>query len=267
MEIMKKIVSGFCKVILFVCVILFLLSFSVDGLMEDGVSVIVSNTLRQIPEFEVVVKNEKVNEFIKSPEAQKFIKEYVEPFIDEDIDISKVDIGEAVLTFIEINKEKIEEIIEQPIDMTEVEKIVNSEEMKEINKQYIEIVSKSRETVPVEVKNTIHTYNYFISGKFRILIGVIGGIMLLLISLINKSYHSWIKTLGKTMIGSSITIGIISLLGLFAINGLFRMMEYSNLTFSYKNSLITSGLCLIIGIIMVVIYNKVVKQSETVTSE
>lgn len=267
MEIFKKIMLGIAKVILFNCMFLFMFSFSIKGLMNDGISVILSNKLAQIPEFEIVVKEEKVNELIKSPETQEFIKEFVEPMIDSDVDISKIDIGGDVLTFIETNKEKLEAIVGQPIDISEVEKVVKSEEFQEVNKQYIEIVSRSRETVPVSVKNTIHAYTYFMSSEFRALMGIIGGVMLFVIALIKKPHYSFIKTFGKSLAGNGFMIGVISIFWLFAANGLFKIMEFENVTFDYKNALIMSGVSLVTGIIIVVVYNKIIKRKEIATSE
>lgn len=268
MEIFKQIGLGVSKVILFICIFLLMLSFSMDGLIENSVSLIVQSSLVQMPNFEIVeVENEKVNELIKSPEAQEFIQNYIEPIISGNVDTSKINIGKDILTFVEANKEKIEKIIGQPIDIEKVKEFTESEEVKEVNEQYLEIVLKASEEVPTPVKKTIHTYEYFVSSSFKILMGIISGFMLVVIAFINKSYHSWIKTLGKALIGSSITLGILSGIGLLIINSLIKMMEVGNTSFGYENALITTGVGLVLGIIMVVGYKRVVKEPVKVLSE
>lgn len=268
MEIMKKIMSGTCKVILFICIFLLMLSFSIDGLMENSISLIVSNSLVEVPGFEIIeVENEKVNELIKSSEAQEFIKEYVEPLIGGELDSSKIDIGGDIFTFVEANKGKIEEIIGQPIDMEKVEAFTRSEEIEKVNEHYLEIVSEASDAVPTPVKSTLHAYTYFISNNFRILMGIISGVLLFIIAFINKSYYSWIKTFGKTLIGSSIIVGVLSGLGILVMNLFFKMMEFSNVSFDYRNMLITIGISLLVGIIIVVVYKKVVKEDKSVIAE
>lgn len=268
MEIMKKVSSGIAKVILFICIFLLMLSFSMEGLIENSVSLIVQNSLVQMPNFEIVeVENEKVNELIKSPEVQEFIKNYIEPVIDGKYDVSKINIGKDIFEFVEANKEKIEDIVGQPIDMEKVKEFTESEEIKEVNDKYLKIVSKASEEVPTPVKKTIHVYDYFVSGNFKILMGIISGVALVVITFVSKSYHSWIKTFGKTLIGSSIVFGVLSGIGLLIINGLIKMMEVGNVTFEYKNVLITTGVSLLLGIIMVVVYNMVVKEQGKVPTE
>lgn len=261
MEILKKIVSGIFKVILFGCVFLLVLSFSAKEMLQDGISSVVSSNLIQIPGIEMVkVENEKVNEFVQSPEVQEFMMQYVETIMGEEVDTTKINIGEDILEFVATNKEEIEEVTGQPIDMEKLEEFTKSEEMQQINEQYILMVTDAKENVPVEVKNVMQAYSFFLTSKFKILMGIIGAVAIGIIALINKSWYSWLKTVSKVLISCGIVIGLFAFAGTTILSNIFKALDYGNITLEYMDALIVAGVTIVSGIVIAIIYRLIEKR-------
>lgn len=261
MEILKKIVSGIFKVILFGCVFLLVLSFSAKEMLQDGISSVVSSNLIQIPGIEMVkVENEKVNEFVQSPEVQEFMMQYVETIMGEEVDTTKINIGKDILEFVATNKEEIEEVTGQPIDMEKLEEFTKSEEMQQINEQYILMVTDAKENVPVEVKNVMQAYSFFLTSKFKILMGIIGAVAIGIIALINKSWYSWLKTVSKVLISCGIVIGLFAFAGTTILSNIFKALDYGNITLEYMDALIVAGVTIVSGIVIAIIYRLIEKR-------
>lgn len=266
MIILKRVGSIIFKVILLVCVFLLLLSFSAKEMMKDGISSIISSNLVQIPGIEMIkVKNEKVAEFVQSPETQKFVMNYIETLMNEDVDTTKINIGEDILEFVTANKEKIEEITGQPIDMEKLEEFTKSTEMQEINEQYILMITDVKKNVPVEVKNMIQTYNFFLTNNFKILMTVISVVSILGIALIDKSWYSWLKPVSKVLICCGIVIGLFVFVGTTIFNNILKTLNYGKIILDYNNVLIVVGSSIVGGIILAIIYrliNKRIKENS-----
>lgn len=258
---MKKLGTILFKVVLLVCVFLLLLSFSVDGMIKDGISSVVNSNIVEIPGFEELgIDGKKVTELIESDEGQELITKYVDPILGGEVDIENINIGSDILEFVNENKETIEDIIGQPIDMAEVESIVQSEEMNQLTEKYVEIVDQTSENVPVEVKNMVYAYGYFFTNQFRILMGVISGIMIILIALLEKSFYSWMKTIGKTLTGCGILIIIFVYAGPAILEMVLESLNFGILSFDTKNSLMCGIVSLVVGIVLLIVHGMIDKR-------
>lgn len=258
---MKKLISLLFKVVLLVCVFFLLLSFSVDGMIKDGISSVVNSNIVEIPGFEELgIDGEKVTELIESEEAQELITKYVEPVLGGEVNVENINIGSDILEFVNANKETIEEIVGQPIDMAEVESLVQSEEMNQLTEKYVEIVDQTRGSVPVEVKNMVYTYGYFFTKQFRILMSVISGVMILLIALVEKSFHSWMKIVGKTLAGCGILISLFAYVGPAILSKVLESMNFGMVSFDSKNGLMCGLVSLVIGIVLMIVHGMIDKR-------
>ncbi len=258
MEKLRMIVSGLFKVVLLVCVFFLLISFSASGILKDGLSSVVGSKMFLIPGFEEVsVNNDKVMEFIQEPETKEFIMEYIDPIIGGEVDVDDINLGEDIYSFVLNNRDKIEEIVGEPIDMEQLKEFTDSEEMQAINEQYIDVVVNTKEIVPTEVKTMVHTYSFFLTGKFRLLMGIISGTAILLIALLEKSYHSWMKTVGKTLIGCGFVIVLFTLVGSSILNSILEAFDFFVFNLEYKNALRVAIISIIIGVVLAVIYSRV----------
>ncbi len=255
MEIFKKIILGVSRVVLFFSLFLLLSSFAMDGMVRLGISSIVSESLMQDSTFDDAIEDkEKINELFQKTETQEFVRKYFEPVISGDVDISKVNLGGDILEFVEHNKEKIEEVIGQPIDMERVEEFTKSKEMATLNDGYIEVVSKANDAVPTEVKNVIKICNFILSGRFRIMMGLISLLTIVIIAFIKKSYYDWIGIVGNDLIGCGSIVLIGSVGGLLVLNAMFDALKLGNITFKFGNVAIVSGGAIVVGIILKFIY-------------
>lgn len=258
---MKKIVAGLFKVILLVCVFFLLLSFSVNGMIKDGISSVVNSNLDVIPELnEIGIDGEKIAELMEDEEVQELVMEYVEPVLGGEVDIENVNIGEDIFEFVNENKSKIEEVVGQPIDMEKVEEFTRSEEMNKINDQYKDVVIQTSGEVPVEVKNMVYTYGFFFTTQFRSLMTGIIVLAIVVIMIIEKSFHSWMSSVGKTLTGCGILLGVFVFAGSTILTKVLETFEFGTISFDYKNGLICAVISVVLGIILMIVYSMIEKR-------
>lgn len=142
----------------------------------------------------------KLDKIISSKEAKELIDKYINPFLNDEIDVSDVNIGFDLINFIKNNESKIEEIIGEEINILEFENYLVSEEIDKVNEIYKEAVSLMHKDVPKEVKSIISGVKYFFSDEFRNVMFCGSIISLILTILLQWSYYVWIRTLGNTFI-------------------------------------------------------------------
>ena len=230
-----------------------ILSFSLNGFIKGGVSsLLVSNPVSVKMFDEIGIDSEKIQVFAKGEEVQEFVNGYIEPVIDGSIDVDSVDIGTDILMFINDNKEKIEEVIGHPLPMEKIETYTQGEEIEKINDSYKELVSEVSNNVPVEIKNSISVFRYFLSNEFRLIIMGICLVSLIVIAVVQGSFYIWIRTLGNMLVWC----GVLVLSGSLIISMILNIIDTSvelDLSSGFYSSFIAIGggiLCLIIYIIM-----------------
>lgn len=258
MDILKNLLSGIFKVVLLVCVFLLLLNFSINAIFKDGISSIINNNLLVIPEFsELDIDSEKVIELVGSDEVKELVMGYVDPILGSDVDVDSVNIGADILNFIINNKTQIEEVVGQPIDIVSIEEFTKSEEMNKINEQYKETISQTSGVVPVEVKNMIYAYGFFFTNQFRVMMFIVCAITIGFIMLIERSFHTWMKSVGKTLTGCGILIGVFIFAGSKILMNVLETFEFGVIMIDYKNGLTCAIISLMIGIVLLIVHGKV----------
>lgn len=261
MRILKKILIVFCNMFLLLSVFLGVVSYTATNMIREVVSSVVNEKLNSIPVYQYLgLDSDKLTEFIEKEETMTFILEHVNPMLGDEVDINNIDLGEDIYKFVEENKVELEEITGNEINMLYVRLIVESPMMNEVNGKYIDTVTETSGSVPVEVKNMVYAYAFFFTNEFRIVMIVLGILSIIGVILIEKSYHKWLKSVGGVLLGSGVMITLGMLIGTSIIKEVFKAMEIMitipNLTDVF---IIACGLA-IIGLGMIIIYNMVEKR-------
>ena len=258
MDILKNLLSGLFKSILLVCVFLLLLNFSVNAIFKDGINSVINNNLINIPGFDKLgIDSERIVDLVGSEEVKSLVIEYVDPILGGEVDVNNINIGADILEFVINNKTEIEGVVGQPIDILAVEEFAKSEEMKKFDEQYKETISQTSGVVPVEVKNMIYTYAFFFTEQFRFLMLIVCAVTIIFVMLIERSFHTWMKSVGKTLAGCGLLIVIFIYAGSNILLKVLKTFEFGVITIDYKNGFTCGVISLIIGIVLLIIYGKV----------
>lgn len=242
------------KVGLSIGVMCLLLSFSIRSFVKESTSIVLSNNSQVVEAFDSMgIESNKIQEFMKSEEAQEFIISYVSPVLDGNIDLDNVDIGSDILEFVKSNEAQIEDIIGEPLPMEQIEDYVSSKDMDKLNEAYKTVVVDISKNVPTEVKNTISVFGYFLSVEFRLLIVGWCLFTLIVIALLQWSFYLWIRTLGNTLTWCGVLLSLIPIVGSLFVTGMFNVMNVQ-FELDFEDAFYSSLVAIIIGVVCLVIY-------------
>ena len=252
------------KVGLSIGVMCLLLSFSIRSFVKESTSIVLSNNSQVVEAFDSMgIESNKIQEFMKSEEAQEFIISYVSPVLDGNIDLDNVDIGSDILEFVKSNEAQIEDIIGEPLPMEQIEDYVSSKDMDKLNEAYKTVVVDISKNVPTEVKNTISVFGYFLSVEFRLLIVGWCLFTLIVIALLQWSFYLWIRTLGNTLTWCGVLLSLIPIVGSLFVTGMFNVMNVQ-FELDFADAFYSSLVAIIIGVVCLVIY---VVMKKVITKE
>ncbi len=262
-KVLKVLGTTVAMVILLVSSFLLLISFTVTGVVQDSVSSLVVGKLNENEEFKQLgIKSETIVEITKNDEVMDLVEKYVSPMLGDEYDDSTINIGKDILEFVTNNKEYIESIVGKEIDLEEVEEFTSSEDMTVLNDKYRDMVIETSGNVPVEVKNMVYTYAFFFTDTFRwMMVGVMIGCVVML-GLIQKSWHKWMKLVGGTLIGCGVVIGVFSVVASMVLTGVLKAMDMGVISFDYTNGLICAGVAFVVGLILVIVYSSIEKRRK-----
>ena len=263
MGLLKKFLVLVCNVILLLCVFLGTLSFTTTKIVKEGVSSVIDSKLSSLPAYgELGLDSEKLIEFVEKEEVREFALGYINPLLGEEIDVNNVNIGKDILVFVQEHKTELEEITGQNIEISKVEELANSQEMTELNSKYVDMVTETSGMVPVEVKDMVYTYGFFFTDSFRQIMLIAGVISIVLVILLEKSIHKWMKGVGGTLVGCGVLMFVALLVCSTVITQVFKLMNLEVISFDFKNVYICSGVIFILGIVLICIYNSLEKRER-----
>ncbi|MCI8460878.1 MAG: hypothetical protein HFE81_05725 [Bacilli bacterium] len=265
MKFIKNMLIGFLNILLINLIFVFVISLNLKSIITDG---IIKETIKQqitTNEYQeeankIVTDNEQINKILESKEVQDLIDKYLDVTINgvlDEKDISNIEIEKDMLDFLKENKEVLEKEVGIEITDEMISKTEEQLESRDLSKVFEQTINNTKNNLPEEAKVVLKGYNFLISLKFRIIILIAMIIDLLLIALIQKSFYSWLKSLGVSAIISGSSLLIMSL----SVNVI--VTKISSLTDFNVNSLITSGIVLIVSGIVITVIKKIIDKQIT----
>lgn len=190
--------------------------------------------------------NEQVDELVDKY-SEKIIRDLSEDNIED------VNFEEDLRTFILENKSTIEEasgheLTEEEIDAAMNEVIQNED----LNETYKQIITEAKQEMPEESQTMIDGYNNITSENFMIALVITTVISIIIIALLKKPYYKWIVNIAIAGIISAIFTALIGGCMALVLNLAMTSLEGMSAV-SATPIIITSGIMLIISIILLVI--------------
>lgn len=190
--------------------------------------------------------NEQVDELVDKY-SEKIIRDLSEDNIED------VNFEEDLRTFVLENKSTIEEasgheLTEEEIDAAMNEVIQNED----LNETYKQIITEAKQEMPEESQTMIDSYNNITSENFMIALVIITVISIIIIALLKKPYYKWIVNIAIAGIISAIFTALIGGCMALVLNLAMASLEGMSAV-SATPIIITSGIMLIISIILLVI--------------
>lgn len=291
MKVLKVLGLVFSSIAFSVAMILFFSSLYASYVLEDGITnfllgggpkIVEGIQRREVESIEVSeidveqvyneildslgITEEQLIRIVSSPVVKDLASEFVDEVLNDITtgETSDFDVGKKVVDFVVEHQKEIEEVVGQPIPIDKLEEFAESEEVKNFNEQYKTVISTVSGQIPAPIKNIINTIERFISKEFRIGCLIVGGILLVLIALLQWSLYKWIRTLGNNILWLNVMYFITSLFG-GIISNMISAVAGLNAAFEFGKVTTTSAVAGGIGIILLIIYaiiSKNVKKGE-----
>lgn len=273
MKVIKKILIVILTIININIVVSLIVSFNFQKVIVDGVvketfkSAISSNNYKepniQINESAtsskdlVTTSDERINKILESDAIQELIQDYMDKTLkslDNPEELENIDFEQDVINYLKENKDVIEtssgvEITDEMLNETKE----NLEE-RDFNKLVKQKIRNTSNNMTQQEKEVLKIYSFIISKKFKIFLGLLFLINSVIITILINPKHKVINNIGLSLlIGGLETIIMSFVLKLIIIN-------YTNLTNFNIGSLINCSLIItIIGLIVILVYNSIVK--------
>lgn len=273
MKIIKKILIVILTIININIVVSLIVSFNFQKVIVDGVvketfkSAISSNNYKepniQINESAtsskdlVTTSDERINKILESDAIQELIQDYMNKTLkslDNPEELENIDFEQDVINYLKENKDVIEtssgvEITDEMLNETK-----ENLEARDFNKLVKQKIRNTSNNMTQQEKEVLKIYSFIISKKFKIFLGLLFLINSVIITILINPKHKVINNIGLSLlIGGLETIIMSFVLKLIIIN-------YTNLTNFNIGSLINCSLIItIIGLIVILVYNSIVK--------
>lgn len=291
MKVLKVIGLVFSSLAFSIAMILFFTSLYASYVLEDGIAnLLLSSSSKadeliqrrevnsvEVPEIDVEqvyseildslgITEEQLIKIVSSPVARELVSEFVEEVLSDITsgETSDFDVGKKVVDFVVEHQAELEEVVGQPIPVDKVKEFAESEEVKNFNEQYKSVIGTVSGQIPSPIKNIISTIEKFISKDFRVGCLLIGGILLIVIALLQWSLHKWIRTLGNNILWTNVMFFITSLFG-GIISNMISSVAVLNAVFEFGKVTQSSAIAGGCGIVLLIIYsiiNNIVKKGE-----
>lgn len=267
MKILRKIIVFILGFILYNLVCAFILTFALKDIVQTEMigGVVRENILPAITESEDVSSEdkEKIQALLEDEGVNQVINDVVgdilTTFGDENATFDQKSI-DKIFDYVIDNKEQLEKAIGKEIDTNEIEKFRDSDEYNQFTDELSKTLNETGSTLDSSSRTVIKTYNYIVSDNFKIALGVIILIDLLLIMLIQWSIYKWLSILGRALYTSGITVMIMYLAVKVFINKLL-VENGINITIDTSNIFLLGVGSLIFGILLVIIY-KIINKAK-----
>lgn len=273
MKIIKKILIVILTIININIVVSLIVSFNFQKVIVDGVvketfkSVISSNNYKepniQINESAtsskdlVTTSDERINKILESDAIQELIQDYMDKTLkslDNPEELENIDFEQDVINYLKENKDVIEtssgvEITDEMLNETK-----ENLEARDFNKLVKQKIRNTSNNMTQQEKKVLKIYSFIISKKFKVFLGLLFLINSVIITILINPKHKVITNIGLSLLmGGLETIIMSFVLKLIIIN-------YTNLTNFNIGSLINCSLIItIIGLIVILVYNSIVK--------
>ena len=273
MKIIKKILIVILTIININIVVSLIVSFNFQKVIVDGVvketfkSAISSNNYKepniQINESAtsskdlVTTSDERINKILESDAIQELIQDYMNKTLkslDNPEELENIDFEQDVINYLKENKDVIEtssgvEITDEMLNETK-----ENLEARDFNKLVKQKIRNTSNNMTQQEKKVLKIYSFIISKKFKVFLGLLFLINSVIITILINPKHKVITNIGLSLlIGGLETIIMSFVLKLIIIN-------YTNLTNFNIGSLINCSLIItIIGLIVILVYNSIVK--------
>lgn len=273
MKIIKKILIVILTIININIVVSLIVSFNFQKVIVDGVvketfkSAISSNNYKepniQINESAtsskdlVTTSDERINKILESDAIQELIQDYMDKTLkslDNPEELENIDFEQDVINYLKENKDVIEtssgvEITDEMLNETK-----ENLEARDFNKLVKQKIRNTSNNMTQQEKKVLKIYSFIISKKFKVFLGLLFLINSVIITILINPKHKVINNIGLSLlIGGLETIIMSYVLKLIIIN-------YTNLTNFNIGSLINCSLIItIIGLIVILVYNSIVK--------
>ena len=267
MKILRKILVFILGFILYNLVCAFILTFALKDIVQTEMigGVVRENILPAITESEDVSSEdkEKIQALLEDEGVNQVINDVVgdilTTFGDENATFDQESI-DKIFDYVIDNKEQLEKAIGKEIDTNEIEKFRDSDEYNQFTDELSKTLNETGSTLDSSSRTVIKTYNYIVSDNFKIALGVIILIDLLLIMLIQWSIYKWLSILGRALYTSGITVMIMYLAVKVFINKLL-VDNGINITIDTSNIFLLGIGSLVLGIVLVIIY-KIINKAK-----
>lgn len=273
MKVIKKILIVILTIININIVVSLIVSFNFQKVIVDGVvketfkSAISSNNYKepniQINESAtsskdlVTTSDERINKILESDAIQELIQDYMDKTLkslDNPEELENMDFEQDVINYLKENKDVIEtssgvEITDEMLNETK-----ENLEARDFNKLVKQKIRNTSNNMTQQEKKVLKIYSFIISKKFKVFLGLLFLINSVIITILINPKHKVINNIGLSLlIGGLETIIMSYVLKLIIIN-------YTNLTNFNIGSLINCSLIItIIGLIVILVYNSIVK--------
>lgn len=271
MKVLRKILVFILGFILYNLVCALILTFALKDIVQTEMigGVVRENILPAITESEDVSSEEKeqIQALLEDEGVNEVINEVVgdilNTFGDENATFDQESI-DKIFDYVIDNKEQLEKAIGKEIDTNEIEKFRDSQEYSEFTGELSKTLNEAGSSLDSSSRAVIRAYNYIVSDNFKIALGIIIFIDLLLIMLIQWSLYKWLAILGRALYTSGITVMLMYLAIKVFINKLL-VENGINITIDTSNIFLLGIGSLILGIILVIIFkiiNKAIMNKE-----
>lgn len=273
MKVIKKILIVILTIININIVVSLIVSFNFQKVIVDGVvketfkSAISSNNYKepniQINESAtsskdlVTTSDERINKILESDAIQELIQDYMNKTLkslDNPEELENMDFEQDVINYLKENKDVIEtssgvEITDEMLNETK-----ENLEARDFNKLVKQKIRNTSNNMTQQEKKVLKIYSFIISKEFKVFLGLLFLINSVIITILINPKHKVINNIGLSLlIGGLETIIMSYVLKLIIIN-------YTNLTNFNIGSLINCSLIItIIGLIVILVYNSIVK--------
>lgn len=273
MKIIKKILIVILTIININIVVSLIVSFNFQKVIVDGVvketfkSAISSNNYKepniQINESAtsskdlVTTSDERINKILESDAIQELIQDYMDKTLkslDNPEELENIDFEQDVINYLKENKDVIETSSGVKITDEMLNETKENLEARDFNKLVKQKIRNTSNNMTQQEKKVLKIYSFIISKKFKVFLGLLFLINSVIITILINPKHKVINNIGLSLlIGGLETIIMSFVLKLIIIN-------YTNLTNFNIGSLINCSLIItIIGLIVILVYNSIVK--------
>lgn len=166
-------------------------------------------------------------------------------------EIEDINIEEDLKTFIEENKTTIEQVTGQSISDEKIDELLDEVTQNEdINASYKKMIEEAKNSMPEEGQAVLDSYQSVTTDNFMIGLMITSIISIVIIALLKKPYYKWIVNIAIAGIVSALFIALIG--GSIALV-LNVAIEIETVGISAMPMLITSGIMLLVSIVLIVI--------------